>query len=54
MKAGTAQKICLNMISTLVMVRMGKVRNGLMVDMQPTNAKLRQRQQQIDALLKDQ
>lgn len=54
MKAGTAQKICLNMISTLVMVRMGKVRNGLMVDMQPTNEKLRQRQERIDALLKDQ
>ncbi|MGC6484837.1 MAG: N-acetylmuramic acid 6-phosphate etherase [Candidatus Puniceispirillales bacterium] len=54
MKAGTAQKICLNIISTLVMVRMGKVRNGLMVGMQATNEKLRRRQQKIDALLKDQ
>jgi N-acetylmuramic acid 6-phosphate etherase len=54
MKAGTAQKICLNMISTLVMVRMGKVKNGLMADMQANNAKLRRRQQKIDSLLKDQ
>ena len=54
MKAGTAQKICLNMISTLVMVRMGKVKNGLLVDMQATNAKLRERQQRIEALLRGQ
>lgn len=54
MKAGTAQKICLNMISTLVMVRMGKVKNGLMVDMQASNQKLRDRQRRIDDLLKDQ
>ena len=53
MKAGTAQKICLNMISTLVMVRMGKVKNGLMADMQATNNKLRERQKRIDALLGD-
>ena len=52
MKAGTAQKIALNMISTLVMVRMGRVRNGLMVDMQTSNAKLRKRQERIDAALK--
>ena len=51
MKAGTAQKICLNMISTLIMVRMGKVRNGMMVAMQASNAKLRQRQKRIDAAL---
>ena len=54
MKAGTAQKICLNMISTLVMVRMGKVRDGLLVNMQATNAKLRERQQRIEALLRGQ
>lgn len=52
MKAGTAQKICLNMISTLIMVRMGKVRNGLMVAMQASNDKLRRRQIEIDAALK--
>lgn len=52
MKAGTAQKICLNLISTLIMVRMGKVKNGMMAAMRPTNAKLRARQQRIDAALK--
>ncbi len=52
MKAGTAQKICLNMMSTLIMVRMGRVQQGMMTAMRPTNAKLRQRQCQIDALLK--
>lgn len=51
MKAGTAQKICLNMLSTLVMVRMGKVRHGMMVAMQASNDKLRRRQQRIDAAL---
>ena len=51
MKAGTAQKICLNLISTLVMVRLGRVKQGVMAAMRPTNAKLRQRQQHIDAIL---
>lgn len=43
MKAGTAQKIVLNLISTAVMIRLGRVYKGLMVDMVPTNAKLRKR-----------
>jgi N-acetylmuramic acid 6-phosphate etherase len=43
LKAGTAQKIVLNLFSTLLMVRLGRVHRGLMVDMQPTNAKLRRR-----------
>ena len=43
MKAGTAQKIVLNLLSTLVMVRLGRVYGGLMVDMRATNAKLRRR-----------
>jgi len=43
MKAGTAQKIILNLFSTLVMVRLGRVYRGLMVDMRATNAKLRRR-----------
>jgi len=43
MKAGTAQKVILNMISTQVMVRLGHVHDGLMVDMRPQNAKLRGR-----------
>ncbi|MBA3943333.1 MAG: N-acetylmuramic acid 6-phosphate etherase [Herpetosiphonaceae bacterium] len=43
LKAGTAQKEVLNMISTGVMVRLGKTFGNLMVDVQPTNAKLRRR-----------
>src|SRR5215831_16350622 len=43
MKAGTAQKIVLNLFSTAVMVRMGRVYRGLMVDMRASNAKLRRR-----------
>lgn len=43
LKAGTAQKACLNMISTLVMTRLGFVRDGQMTAMRPSNAKLRAR-----------
>jgi len=43
MKAGTATKMVLNMLSTAVMVRLGKVYDNLMVDVRPTNAKLRRR-----------
>jgi N-acetylmuramic acid 6-phosphate etherase len=43
MKAGTAQKAALNLISTGVMLRLGRVYKGLMVDMQAGNFKLRQR-----------
>jgi N-acetylmuramic acid 6-phosphate etherase len=43
MKAGTAQKIVLNLFSTLVMIRLGRVYRGLMVDMRPRNAKLLRR-----------
>ena len=43
MKAGTAQKIVLNLFSTAVMVKMGRVYRGLMVDMRARNAKLRRR-----------
>ena len=41
MKAGTAQKLVLNMISTSVMIKRGKVYKNLMVDVQPTNEKLK-------------
>ena len=41
--AGTAQKVALNLFSTLVMTRLGHVYRGQMVDMLATNAKLRQR-----------
>lgn len=40
MKSGTAQKLALNMISTSVMIRLGKVKGNKMVDMQLTNEKL--------------
>ncbi|MBI5914987.1 MAG: N-acetylmuramic acid 6-phosphate etherase [Bacteroidetes bacterium] len=40
MKSGTAQKLVLNMISTSLMVRLGRVKDNKMVDMQLTNAKL--------------
>lgn len=40
MKAGTAQKLLLNMLSTSVMIRLGRVKGNRMVDMQPANNKL--------------
>jgi N-acetylmuramic acid 6-phosphate etherase len=43
MKAGTAQKLALNMISTTVMVKLGRVKGNKMVDMQLTNNKLIER-----------
>ena len=43
MKAGTAQKIVLNLISTGIMLRLGRVYRGMMVNMQTTNAKLKRR-----------
>ena len=52
LKAGTAQKICLNLISNMIMVKMGFVTNGMMVAMVPTNEKLRRRREQIDLKLK--
>jgi N-acetylmuramic acid 6-phosphate etherase len=40
MKAGTAQKLVLNMISTATMIRLGRVRDNRMVDMKLSNTKL--------------
>lgn len=40
MKSGTSQKLVLNMITTTVMIRLGKVYQNLMVDLKPTNQKL--------------
>ena len=48
LKAGTAQKICLNIISSMVMIKMGRVKNGFMNNMVPTNEKLRKRKIIID------
>ncbi|HIF9342468.1 N-acetylmuramic acid 6-phosphate etherase [Photobacterium damselae] len=47
MKAGTAQKLVLNMLTTGAMIRTGKVFGNLMVDVEATNAKLIQRQTNI-------
>lgn len=49
MKAGTAQKMILNMISTAAMVKLGKVYSNLMVDVHPGNRKLVDRAQRIVA-----
>jgi N-acetylmuramic acid 6-phosphate etherase len=43
LKAGTAQKIVLNTLSSAIMVRLHKVHGNLMVDLMPTNAKLHRR-----------
>ncbi len=43
MNAGTAQKATINMLSTAIMTRMGRVHDGLMVNLIPTNEKLRRR-----------
>ena len=47
MKAGTAQKLVLNMISTTAMVRLGKTYGNLMVDLRATSAKLSERSRRI-------
>ncbi|MFW5988000.1 MAG: N-acetylmuramic acid 6-phosphate etherase [bacterium] len=53
MKAGTAQKMVLNMISTTVMIKQGKVYSNLMVDLQPSNEKLRNRAIDIFTIITD-
>jgi N-acetylmuramic acid 6-phosphate etherase len=47
MNAGTAQKVALNMFSTLTMIRLGRVYDGYMVDVELTNAKLRRRAERM-------
>ncbi|MCX6145363.1 MAG: N-acetylmuramic acid 6-phosphate etherase [Ignavibacteriales bacterium] len=47
MKSGTAQKLVLNMITTAAMVRLGKVYENMMIDLQMTNQKLRERSKRI-------
>lgn len=47
LKAGTTQKLILNMISTISMIGIGKVYKNLMVDVQPTNSKLIERSKRI-------
>jgi N-acetylmuramic acid 6-phosphate etherase len=47
MKSGTAQKLVLNMITTTAMVRLGKVYENMMIDLQMTNQKLRERAKRV-------
>lgn len=47
MKSGTAQKLVLNMISTTAMIQMGKVYENMMIDLQMTNQKLRERAKRV-------
>ncbi len=47
MKAATAQRVTLNLLSTLIMIRLGRVHEGLMVDVQAINAKLVERTAKI-------
>jgi N-acetylmuramic acid 6-phosphate etherase len=49
LKAGTATKIALNIISTAAMIGLGKVRGNLMIDLQTTSTKLRDRAVRIVA-----
>jgi N-acetylmuramic acid 6-phosphate etherase len=49
LKAGTAQKLVLNMLSTATMVRLGKVHGNRMIDVAVTNTKLRRRAEAIVA-----
>jgi N-acetylmuramic acid 6-phosphate etherase len=51
MKAGTAQRVALTVLSSLVMIRLGRVYEGLMVDMQASNTKLVRRSETILAQL---
>lgn len=50
LKAGTAQKLVLNMLSTITMIRLGKTYGNLMVDVRASNEKLRARSRHIVAL----
>ncbi|POX37243.1 N-acetylmuramic acid 6-phosphate etherase [Streptomyces sp. Ru73] len=50
LKAGTAQKLVLNMLSTITMIRLGKTYGNLMVDVRASNDKLRARSRRIVAL----
>ena len=53
MNAGTAQRITLNLLSTLVMIRLGRVYRGMMVDVQSTNTKLEKRKRAMVGYLTD-
>jgi N-acetylmuramic acid 6-phosphate etherase len=54
MNAGTAQRITLNLLSTLVMIRLGRIYRGMMVEVQASNAKLARRREKMVAELSGQ
>lgn len=51
LKAGTAQKICLNLISTLCMSKLDRIKNGIMSHLVATNDKLRTRKKNISQII---
>lgn len=53
LKAGTATKLVLNMLTTAAMIRLGKTYGNLMVDLRASNSKLRERSKRIVAMLAD-
>ena len=53
LKAGTSQKICLNIISSIVMTKLGYVKDGFMVNLIPANEKLRKRKMSINNYFKN-
>ena len=53
LKAGTAQKVCLNILSSMVMIKLGKVKNGMMINMIANNEKLRKRKLEISNVFKN-
>jgi len=53
MKAGTSQKVALNLLSTAIMIRLGRIYRGMMVHMRPTNIKLRRRAELMVARIAD-
>ena len=52
LKAGTSQKICLNIITTFLMTKLGRVKNGQMSHMVVSNKKLKKRKERINNYLK--
>ena len=53
LKAGTAQKMILNMLTTASMIKIGKTYKNLMIDLKPTNEKLKDRAIRIVATIAD-
>ena len=53
LKAGTAQKVCLNIISSMIMIKFGFVKYGLMNKMVPLNKKLIERKKRINSFYKN-